>query len=361
MATLKKYLLTVAFTLPEVDSHKRKAELVELPSGYSFIKYTGDKTPISLTPETFTDLLKLVLPFEPELDPIKKRFTRWQFPELNRSEVVKFLNSWGEVGFCNEANYQNLLRQTTNFGIAHALGYLPTPKEATKFLGGKSFGERAEQIRQRNEVPFPWIEQELRTLAFCARLTNNLFRDDNYKGDFKREEIILNQATRSRIVASSPDFAIYDFKDDQDPAQNIKRKSAVNQSENLENAEEVLTQFAGELNRYLRPLTLGAIITEKTEDYYQRFIGFETAFANMIATIFRLGGSLLICQECRTPYFPKRLREDAKFCGDSCGLRVRNRNYKRRKRQEAKVSATKAGIKKAKPNKGTEKKRGKTK
>jgi hypothetical protein len=206
-----------------------------------------------------------------------------------------------------------------------------------------------------NEVPFPWIEQELRTLAFCARLTNNLFRDENYKGDFKREEIILNQTTRSRIVASSPDFAIYDFKDDQDPAQKV------NPSKNLENAEEVLTQFAGELNRYLRPLTLGAIITEKTEDYYQRFIGFETAFANMIATIFRLGGSLLICQECRTPYFPKRLREDAKFCGYSCGLRVRNRNSKRRKRQEAKVSATKAGNKKVKPNKGTEKKRGKTK
>ena len=361
MATPNKYSLTVAFALPEVDSQRRQAELVELPSGYSFIKYTGDKTPISLTPETFTDLLKLVSPFEPELDPIKQRFTKWQFPELNRSEVVKFLNTWGEVGFCNEANYQNLLRQATDFGIAHALGYSPTPEEASKFIGGKSFGERAEQIRRRNEVPFPWIEQELRSLAFCARLTNNLFRDDNYKGDFKREEIILNQATRSRIVASSPDFAIYDFKDDQDPAQNIKRKSAVNQSENLENAEEVLTQFAGELNRYLRPLTVGAIITEKTEDYYQRFIGFETAFANMIATLFRLGGSLLICQECRTPYFPKRLREDAKFCGYSCGLRVRNRNSKRRKRQEAKVSATKSGNKKVKPYKGTEKKRGKTK
>ena len=361
MATPNKYPLSVAFALPEVDSQRRQAELVELKSGYSFIRYTGDKTPISLTPETFTDLLKLVLPFEPELDPIKKRFTRWQFPELDRNEVVKFLNTWGEVGFCNEANYQNLFRQTTDFGIAHALGYSPTPEEASKFIGGKSFGERADQIRQRNEVPFPWIEQELRSLAFCARITNNLFRDDNYKGDFKREEIILNQATRSRIVASSPDFAIYDFKDDQDPAQTIKRKLEINQSKKLENAEEVLTQFAGELNRYLRPLTVGAIITEKTEDYYRRFIGFETAFANMIATIFRLGGSLLICQECRTPYFPRRLREDAKFCGDRCSLRVRNRNYKRRKRQEAKVSATKAGNKKVKPSKRRESKGGKTK
>ena len=119
MATPNKYSLTVAFALPEVDSQRRQVELVELKSGYSFIRYTGDKTPISLTPETFTDLLKLVLPFEPELDPIKKRFTRWQYPELDRDKVVKFLNNWGEVGFCNEANYQNLSRQTNDFGIAN--------------------------------------------------------------------------------------------------------------------------------------------------------------------------------------------------------------------------------------------------
>ena len=347
MSISNKSPLRVAFYLPLEPSRRRKAEFIEEKSGYCFVRYLGEVEEVELSATAETDLLALVLPFEAETDPLKKRLRQsfegggqgWNFPELDRKKVVKFLNAWGTIGFRNENNFIRLHQARSDSGIASALGFPCTPKEATKLLG-KNFGERAQQIREHNEIPFPWIEEELQRLAFCVRLTNNLFRDQGNSEHFKREEIFLNQANRARIVSSSYHYASLDFKDDQDPA-NRKIKM-----ENLDRAEEVLNEFAGEINRYLRPLTISVMQTDKVESFYTRHLGFETALASAIAMRFRQGGTLLICQECKIPYFPKRLREDAKFCGDSCSHRVADREYKRRKRAE--VSATKAGKKETK-------------
>lgn len=352
MSTLNKSPLRVAFNLPLEPSRRRNAELIEEESGYCFIRYTGEVEEVELSAKAETELLSLVLPFEAETDPLAKKMRQgyskalnefagegWKFPELDRKKVVKFLNTWGTIGFRNELNFNRLHQQTTNSGIAQALGFPCTPERADKLIG-KNFGDRAQQIREHNEIPFPWIEEELQRLAFCVRLTNNLFRDQGNSEHFKREEIFLNQANRARIVSSSFHFASLDFKDDQDPA---SRKLKM---ENLDRAEEVLNEFAGEINRYLRPLTISVMQTDKVESFYTRHLGFESALASAIAMRFRIGGTLLICQECKIPYFPRRLRDDAKYCGDSCSRKVRDREYKRRTR--AKVSATKAGRKKTK-------------
>lgn len=347
MSISNKSPLRVAFYLPLEPSRRRNAELIEEDSGYCFVRYSGEVEEVELSATAETDLLSLVLPFEAETDPLNKKIRQsfegggqgWNFPELDRKKVVKFLNTWGTIGFRNENNFIRLHQARTDSGIASALGFPCTPKEATKLLE-KNFGERAQQIRERNEIPFPWIEEELQRLAFCVRLTNNLFRDQGNSEHFKREEINLTQANRARIVSSSYHYASLDFKDDQDPA-NRKMKM-----ENLERAEEVLNEFAGEINRYLRPLTISVMQTDKVESFYTRDLGFETALASAIAMRFRQGGILLICQECNLPYFPKRLREDAKYCGDSCSHRNADREYKRRKRAE--VSATKAGKKETK-------------
>lgn len=352
MSTSNKSPLRVAFNLPLEPSRKRKAELIEEDSGYCYVRYSGEVQEVVLSATAETDLLNLVRPFEPETDPFAKKFRQnyekslnqfagegWNFSELDHKKVLKFLNTWGTIGFRNEGNFIRLHQQTTESGIASALGFPCTPEQAKKLLG-KNFGERAQQIRELNEIPFPWIEEELQRLAFCVRLTNNLFRDHENSNHFKREEIFLTQANRARIVSSSSHFASLDFKDDQDPATR-KIKMA-----NLDRAEEVLNEFAGEINRYLRPLTISVMQTDKVESFYTRHLGFETALASAIAMRFRVGGTLLICQECKIPYFPRKLRDDAKYCGDSCGHKVRDRNYKRRER--AKVSATKAGKKETK-------------
>lgn len=349
MSTPNKSPLRVAFNLPLEPSRRRKAELIEEETGYCFVRYSGEVEEVELSAKAETELLSLVLPFEVETDPFAKKFRQafeggqgWKFPELDRKKVVKFLNSWGTIGFRNEVNFNRLHQQTTKSGIAHALGFPCTPEEAEKLIG-ENFADRAEEIRKLNEIPFPWIEEELQRLAFCVRLTNNLFRDQGNSEHFKREEIFLNQANRARIVSSSFHFASLDFKDDQDPA--IRKLKM----ENLDRAEEVLNEFAGEINRYLRPLTISVMQTDKVESFYTRHLGFETALASAIAMRFRVGGTLLVCQECKIPYFPRRLREDAKYCGDSCSHKVRDREYKRRTR--AKVSATKAESKKPKTKK----------
>lgn len=349
MSTPNKSPLRVAFNLPLEPSRKRKAELIEEDSGYCYIRYSGERKEVVLSAKAETDLLTLVRPFEPETDPFTKKFRQnyeeslnqhagegWNFPELDRKKVLKFLNTWGTIGFRNEANFNRLNPQLTNSGIVSALGYQYVGEAATSFLG-KNFAERYQQILKLNEIPFPWVEEEFQRLAFCVRLTNNLFRDQENSDHFKREEIFLTQANRARIVSSSYHFANLDFKDDQDPA------TRANHITELHRAEEVLNKFADEINRYLRPLTISVMQTDKVESFYTRNLGFETALASAIAMRFRVGGTLLICQECKIPYFPKRLRDDAKYCDISCGHKERDRNYKRRVR--AKVSAIKADSK----------------
>jgi hypothetical protein len=351
MATSKKSPLSVSLDLPLIPSHRRKAEIVTTKTGYSFVRYSGEVEEVELKAETETDLLRLVKPFEKETDPVALRFSPWRLPEIDPKLLEKFLNSWGMIGFRNEANFVRFNPQMTDSGIVSALGYHYTGEEASTFLG-KNFADRYTEIRKLNEIPLPWIEEELRTLAFCVRLTNNLFRDQGNSDDFKREEIFLSEGNRMRIVSSSANFASLDFKDNQDPASEKKK------GENLERAEEVLDQFAGEINRYLRPLTISVMRTEKTESFYFKNLAFETALATAIARRFREGGVLLICKECENPYFPKRLREDAKYCSYSCSQRVRNREYKSRERAKKKNSAIKADSK-TKQSKARREKNGK--
>jgi hypothetical protein len=352
MATPKKSPLSVSLDLPLIPSHRRKAEIVTTKTGYSFVRYSGEVEEVELTAETETDLLRLVKPFEKETDPVALRFSPWRLPEIDPKLLEKFLNTWGMIGFRNEAKFINLANSRTDLVIASSLGYPMGMKEASKFIG-KDIGERYTEIRHLNEIPLPWIEDELRTLAFCVRLTNNLFRDQGNSEDFKREEIFMSEGNRMRIVSSSANFASLDFKDNQDPATDRKKAA------NLDRAEEVLDQFAGEINRYLRPLTISVMRTEKTESFYFKNLAFETALATAIAKRFRVGGVLLICKECENPYFPQRLREDAKYCSYSCSQRVRNREYKAREREKKKKNSAIKADSKIKQSKVRKEKNGK--
>lgn len=349
MVTSKKSPLAVTYDLPLIESRKRKAELLE-EAGYSFIRYSGEIEFVDLTPETETDLLNLVKPFEKETDEFAREFTQsfskaiegvkpeyvWKFPEIEPKLVLKFLNKWGMIGFRNELNFQNLTKANTKFMIARALGYHLSPQKAEEMIS-KDFPERFQAITKLQEIPLRWIEEELQTLAFCVRLTNNLFREAESL-DIEREEISLTTKNRMRIISSSPHSATLDFKDSEDPAKRVLKGS------NFEKAEQVLDQFAGEINRYLRPLSVSVMRTSTLEHFYGRNLGFETALASAIAKRFRIGGSLLVCEECQNPYFPKRLREDAKYCGETCRGRVTTRTH-RKKKAKKKVSASKAGSK----------------
>ena len=343
MSTSKKSPLAVTYDLPLIESRVRKAELIE-EAGYIFIRYSGEIEFVDLTSETETDLLNLVKPFEEEADEIIQNLSQkinhekaWKFPEIEPKLVLRFLNKWGMIGFRNELNFQNLTKANTKFMIARALGYHISPQEAEEMIS-KDFPERFEAITKLQEIPLRWIEEELRTLAFCVRLTNNLFRDSDLL-DFEREEISLTTKNRMRIISSSPHSATLDFKDSEDPAKRVLAGS------NFGKAEQVLDEFAGEINRYLRPLSVSVMRTSTLEHFYGRNLGFETALASAIAKRFRIGGSLLTCEECQNPYFPQRVRDDAKYCGQTCSNRVRSRRNKRKKRAEQKVSASKAGSK----------------
>ena len=123
MATPKKSPLSVSLDLPLIPSHRRHAEIVTTKTGYSFVRYSGEVEEVDLTPETETDLLRLVKPFEKETDPVAKRFSPWRLPEIDPKLLEKFLNTWGMIGFRNEAKFINLANSRTDLVIASSLGY----------------------------------------------------------------------------------------------------------------------------------------------------------------------------------------------------------------------------------------------
>jgi len=366
MTTSNKAIFEVAFAIPRVESVTRKAELITQENGYSFIRYSGERKFVKLNSETDADLLSLVPPFQefPKEEKWQTDFTlglsvkAWDLPEINDKKLLKFLNKWGSVGFQNQFNFIRLSQSQTNSGIASALGY-PILGEEADLLIGKNFGDRAEQIRQLNEIPLPWIEEELRTLAFILRLAKNLLVDNQMKNKLKHEEILLNYKTRKRIISSNPAYAVLAFNDKEDPA-----KGSLNASEwqmkfqevpVLDRAEEVIDAFAWNLNRYLRPLTVGVIRREKVRAFYLRNIAFETAFASRILEILRKSFASLICAECQVPFFPNRDQNNRKYCGDTCNRRVKDRNYKKRKREELSASIPKQKTKQGKEKNGNSK------
>lgn len=361
MATPKKYPLSVAFNVPLVDSVKRKAVLIKEENGYQYIRYEGEKESVKVTGDNVTDLLCLIPAFQEFQgaekwkgikDPLDRR--AWNHHEINPEKIVKFLNRWGMIGTSTATkNIQRVqVNANTDFAIAHALGFYVTPLEAKRLVGGSRFSERFGEILNLNEIPLPWIEEELRTLAWITRLVINILHDPHFYNRSEREEIKLNRENRKRIISANYHHAVFAFEDGKDPATSRKKLTEEWTEEALNDAEKVLDSFAGELNRYLAPLTVSVVRTEKTEEFYRRNLGFETAYASDLLNAMKNGSAFLICQECEKPYFPKRVRQDAKYCGTRCSGNARAREWKRENRARLKVSASKAGKKKTQGKKG---------
>ena len=349
MKSPKESPLTVSYFLPEIFFLKREAKIYADESGYLFVQYSGEATiQERFDPEALTELLKLIPAIEYIYDEKgKKKHGEYSLPEIDPHKVISYLNRFGVVGisdldFRKQAMTGRDLPSITRLtGLSH--------KNAERLYKGKSldpkFLDRLNAIRIGDEVPYRLIEKILKDLAKSARLCINLLADPSFA---KNEVLSLNDKNRKRIVSAWHSYGGA-FKDSEDPADSRfnlneewtytkggKRKIPV-----LDFAEDALSHFSQVMNQHLNLITKSVVTTQGIRRFNLENTGLETAFSAYLVNAFRDKKIKRVCVECGSVFLPVRVKEENKYCGESCSKKVRNRTFRAKK----KVSASKAGSK----------------
>lgn len=346
MKTLKESPLAVSHFLPEIPFIKREAQIYADESGYLFVQYSGEaEIQERFNPEAFTELLKLIPPMEYIYDEAgKKRHGIYNIPEIDPHKVISYINRFGVVGISDSEFRSRVMygRDVPSITRLTGLGI----KEAKKLYKGKSlepkFLERLNAIREGDEVPYRLIEKVLKDLAKCSRLYFNLLDDPVFE---KKGVLNLTVKNRRRIVSAWNGFGGA-FRDDQDPADpvfNLNEEWDYHYGKDrtippVDFAEGALSSFSSVLNHHLARVSHTVLLTPSLQNQDRENTGLETAFSMFLLHAFQNHRVKRVCRECGSVFLPERLKEENKYCGNTCRRKVVNRNYKAKK----KVSASKA-------------------
>ena len=336
------------FLVQEIQEGKKKIKGKSF--GYRFIKYSGDLYSVDHKGLHLEDLANKVLGLitparklsveEKELWGITKENSGWlAYDDLEPEEVAEFLSTYGMVGLANYDRRNALNQVTTPRAFISKVGILP------KYLSvlEKEFKEdpaslprRISKIVRGEEIPFKWIEEDLRTLAKCIRMIVAI--DQAEEEWWNTGEISLNhsKSLRRMVHAWKPIFEIPDYKDSGD-------FMPLNPLWVQDKPEQMLQDFISRINNFLLPMTRNAVLTDRTREIQEENFGLETA---LISYLFLNKSNRLFQKVCANPkcgllFFPRR--ETRIFHDPQCGTNFRVANHRAEKK---KVSATKAGKKK---------------
>ena len=317
--------------------------------GYRFIKYSGDLYSVDCKGIHLEDLankvLSLITPArkltveEKELWGITTDNSGWlAYDDLDPEEVAEFLSSYGMVGL---ANYDR----------RNALHQVKTPRDFTSKVGispkylsilEKEFKEdpaslprRVSKIVRGEEIPFKWIEEDLRTLAKCIRMILAIDQAENEWWNTGEISLSHSKNLRRMVHAWNPIFEIPDYKDSGD-------FMPLNPLWVQDKPEQMLQEFISQINNFLLPMTRNAVLTDRTREIQEKSFGLETA---LISYLFLNKSNRLFQRVCKNPkcgllFFP--VRETRDFCSTQCATNARVAKHRAEKK---KVSATKAGSK----------------
>lgn len=356
MKTPKESPLAVLHSLPEPPLYRQKAELVKDEFGYLFIKYTGERESVSFDPQAITDLLKafpLVYLQDEEGNRIEGNPPP---PTPDPSKIMALINRYGVIGL-SDIDYRNeIITKRSKVDIAN-LTRLNLQKAEKFFKDGvlnKRFIPRLLAIREGSEFPYSRAVEILEEISRAVRLYLNLLEDKKFESNKVWE---LNDRNRKRIVSAWNRLG-GSFREDEDPGDPKFGTRAEwgyrfgnDKVGSLDFAEAALSSFALVLNKFLEPVSRTVVSTEGIYKFNRLGSSLETSLAYELVRNLADRRVKKICVVCSYPYLPKRDKEDNKYCGESCSKKIRNRNYRAKK----KVSASKAGSKTT-TRKGKEKK-----
>ena len=336
------------FLVQEIQEGKKKIKGKSF--GYRFIKYSGDLYSVDRKGLHLEDLanevLGLITPArklsveEKELWGITKENSGWlAYDDLDPEEVAEFLSAYGMVGLANYDRRNALNQVTTPRDFISKVGILPKylPVLEKEFKEDPaSLPRRISKIVRGEEIPFKWIEEDLRTLAKCIRMIWAIGENKDEWWDTGEISLSHSKSLRRMVHAWKPIFEIPDYED----SGNFKTLDPLWVQDK---PEQMLQDFISRINNFLLPMTRNAVLTDRTREIQEENFGLETA---LISYLFLNKSNRLFQRNCENPkcgllFFP--VRDTKVFCSDQCGTNVRVAKHRAEKK---KVSATKAGKKK---------------
>jgi hypothetical protein len=336
------------FLFQEIQEGKKKFKAKSF--GYRFIKYSGDLYSVDRKgihlEQIANEVLGLITPAR-KLSVEEKKFlgvtkdnSGWlSYSDLDPEQIPDFLSTYGMVGLANydRRNALNQVRTPREFisKVGISPKYLPVLEKEFK-EDATSLPRRISRIVRGDEIPFKWIEEDLRTLAKCIRMIVAIDQAEDEWWNTGRISLSHSKSLRRMVHAWKPIFEIPDYKDSGDfmPLDPLWIQ---------DKPERMLQDFISAINNFLLPMTRNAVLTDRTREIQEENFGLETAlisylFLNKTGRLFQR-----ICENprCGLLFFPKR--ETRVFCDPQCATNVR---VARSRAKKKKVSATKAGKKK---------------
>jgi hypothetical protein len=337
--------------VPVVPSIKRKAEIVQHPLGYTYVRYSGKREEVKLNPrESIHDLLKLVPPYtavpSPLLSVNEEDFFNSNYylnasrvrDDLDPNAVIEFLNKWGLVGLLNPS--RDKMQSVDEFWIRWLLG-VPAGR---RFDVDNLLLDDLNQIAKGNVVPFTWIQDSLRQLAKMVRLTLNLLSSQA----IHKSSVDFEQKTMKRILASWNELPFV-FDDGEDPGgsqfkfRKQWQEKPVNRKLLLDpgKCEDILSQFAYSLNQYVAPITSQVLMAGSWDEIVLSLSCYETALCTYLLSSWSdLTRAPKRCDECKNLYIPQRVKTDARFCGKRCKETFHKRESRKRQRAKSEENST---------------------
>jgi hypothetical protein len=347
MATPKPFHLTVSIRPKPILPALRNATFrIDKKIGYRYFEF-DDEVIIQDThsiPEIMEAVLNLITPTralnveEQKMLGVGENSTWLAVDDLEPDKAEEFLNTYGQIGLANYYRREKMTRlmSPSSFMTEAKISYkhLDTLKEEHKD-NSALFYRRIDRIWQGKEIPFSWVEDDLRRLAKCIRM--KLAIDKNRSEGY--EEILITDSKQFRRIIHAWDrsgFAIPGGKDSGN-----YRPLDKSWSMSQRHKESILQDFVSAINNFLRPVSQ-AITTEAIEELVQKNSGIETAICyEVFSRLEPLLERICANPKCKKPYLIERSTKT--FCSDGCASYVRGLRHKAKNK---KVSATRAGSKK---------------
>lgn len=338
MATLTPFHYTVSIRPEPVEPAIRQATFKHVKKiGYRYFEYGQNvdiqDSPIAQTMEAVLNLITPARALTKEELGIRPESGWLALDDLEPEEVEEFLNTYGQIGLANYYRREAMTRLLTPLHFANEVGI--TNKTAFKDECSKdlaAFFRRIDRIHKGEEIPWKWVEDDLRKLAKIIRV--KLALDENKKEGY--EEITLENSKQLRRIIHALGYsglAIPEYKDsgNYNPLSKIwvisERKKIA-----------YLNNFIASINNFLTPISRG-IMSEQTKEIAQKNSGIETAICHyLFSRIEPLSQAICGNERCRRVFIMHRT--DQIWHSEQCGINFRSRKSKAKNK---KVSAKKAG------------------
>lgn len=256
--------------------------------------------------------------------------------DLEPSEVVEFLNRFGQIGLGDYLRQAKLQRP-------HTLdkGEL-TPEQALSILGirqkalprmKKIFKEEPNKwrlmirkIQSGDLIPFAWVEKDFLDLAKCVRILLTL--DRNYREGENYWSLPTTHSRRLRRFLVASELVFVPSGRDEEYRELDKFWLVNNRT-----IEAEWEKFAFNLNRFLLPITFNAVKREIGSENLQKFLGIETWLAyEVLKSRASLSDKRCERKDCQKQFVA--LKSTKRYCSDTCSGVERNRKVREQKRKK---------------------------